>query len=87
MKNIGETYVNYTLCKDVKKAYQDEVFEDFGIDSDEEDRHISELERRMAALDEKETYVTTKTLVKHHFETFKRTLAHMQKEGELNETD
>ena len=66
---VGETFVDYALCKNVKQANKAGVFEDIGIDSEEEDRHISELQRRMTALDEKETYVVVKTLVETHMKT------------------
>lgn len=78
---IADTFVNYALCKDVKKAYKAGVFPDLGDDSEDEDRHISELERRMAALDEKETYITVKTLVTNHRKTFIKTLEYMEGEN------
>ena len=77
---IGENFVNYSLLKDLKKAHKD-----MGDDSEQEDRFVSELERRMAALDEKETYIVVKTLVNHHRKTVIRTLEYM--EGEQNETN
>ena len=82
---IGETFVNYSLCEEVHKAHNAGVFEDMGMDSEEEDRHISELERRMNALDEKETFVVIKTLVENHKSTVAKTLIYM--EGERNEKD
>ena len=86
---IGETFVNYGLCKDVDEAYEAGVFKDNGIEGEDEDRHLSELERRMKALDEKEVYVTTKTFVTHHWETLKKSLKYLkakETEGEnINE--
>lgn len=81
---IGETFVDYALVKDVTRAYQARVFDEMGDLSENEERHISELSRRMAALDEKETYIAIKTLVENHLDTVKRTLNYLKvkKEGE-----
>ena len=89
---IGETFVNYALVKDYKRAHKAGVFHDQGDETENEERHMSELERRMAALDEKETYVTVKTLVEQHRETVIKTLEYLnkikEKEGEKkNEAD
>lgn len=81
MTDIGESFVNYALVKDTRSAHRAGVFEDMGDDSEDEDRHISELERRMSALDEKETYITVKTLINTHKQTFIKTLEYLQKEG------
>ena len=82
MTDIGDTFVNYTLCKDIKKAAQAGIIEQ-GFDTEEEDRFVSELERRIAAFDDKETYIAIKTLVKNQARTVARTLTYMEKEGEL----
>ena len=87
---IGENFVNYALLKDLKKAHKAGVFEDFGDDSEQEDRCMSELERRMAALDEKETYIAVKTFAEHHRETVIRTLDYLDEQtrkGRTNETN
>ena len=83
---VGETFVDYALCKNVKQANKAGVFEDIGIDGEEEERHISELSRRMTALDEKETYVVIKTLVETHTRTVAKTLVYMEGE-KRNERD
>lgn len=77
---IGENFVNYSLLKDLKKAHKAGVFEDMGDDSEQEDRFVSELERRMAALDEKETYIVVKTLVNHHRNTVIKTLEYLDEQ-------
>ena len=82
MSDIGETYVNYSLCKDVRKAAKAGVIE-LGFDTEEEDRFISELERRISAFDDKETYIAVKTLINHNPRTVAKTLNYMEKEGEL----
>lgn len=74
-------FIDFDLVKDIKKAHKAGVFTDMGDESENEERHVSELERRMAALDEKETYVTIKTLVKHHRRTVIKTFEYMEKEG------
>ena len=76
-----EAFVNYALVDNIWDAYKAGVITEIGDVSDEEDRHVSELERRMTALDEKETYVTLKTLKENHWETFVRTIKYL-KEGE-----
>lgn len=76
---IGETFVNYALCRNIKDAAKAGVFE-LGIDSEEEDRFVSELERRLKAFDEKETYIAVKTLVNTHRNTFIKTLEYMEGE-------
>lgn len=79
--SAGDTYVNYALLDDIRKAFSARVIDDMGVDSEEEDRHVSELERRMAALDEKETYIAVKTLIATHRDTFKKAVKYI-KEGE-----
>ena len=79
---IGETAVDYALKKDLIRAYNAGVFPDLGVPGENEDRHVSELEYRISAFDEKETYIAVKTLIKHHKKTFIKTLEYMNKEGE-----
>lgn len=79
---VGDTAVDYALLKDIEKAYRAGVFSDMGIENENEDRHVSELEYRMAALDEKETYIALKTLIKHHKNTVAKTLEYMEQEGD-----
>ena len=80
---VGETFVNYKLGEEIDRAYEAGVFPDKGIENEDEDRHVSELERRMTALDEKEVFITVKTFVEHHFATLSKTLKYMRnKEGE-----
>ena len=80
---IGDDFVNYALKRDLVKANKAKVFDDLGDDSEQEDRHVSELERRMKALDDKETYIAVKTLIKNHSETFLKTLYYLKEEGEI----
>lgn len=84
---VGDTFVNYALTKDLKEAHKAGIFEDFGDDSEQEDRFVSELERRMMAIDEKETYIVVKTLVNTHRKTVAKTLEYMERKGRENETD
>lgn len=81
MKNIGETFINYFLLKDMDNAEEDGIIPN-GFHTEEEERHISELDRRMSALDARETYVTIKALIKSNRKTFVRTLEYInEKEG------
>ena len=83
MSNVGETAVDYSLCEELEEAYKAGVFDDMGVPGENEDRHVSLLEYLMIPLDDKETYVVTKTLVTHHWDTFKKTLEYLErKEGE-----
>ena len=82
MKNIGETFINYFLLKDMDNAEEDGIIPN-GFHTEEEERHISELDRRMSALDARETYVTIKALIKSNRKTFVRTLEYInEKEGD-----
>jgi len=83
----GDTFVNYALCRDLVKAHDAGVFPDMGIDGEDEERHVSELERRLKAFDDKEVYIAVKTFANHHRKTVVKTLEYMQKEGETNEAD
>ena len=78
-------FINYNLINDIDRVVDAGVVGEIGDDSQMEERHISELDRRMAALDEKEAYVVTKALVKYHRETFVKTLEDIEKEGEIYE--
>ena len=82
---IGDDFIDYELLRELKRAHKAGVFEDFGIDSEEEDRHVSELGRRMKALDEKETYIAVKKLIYSHTETFIK--AHNINKKEEGETE
>lgn len=76
----GDNFVNYALCKDLKKAHKAGVFEDIGIESEQEDRYVSELERRMKALDDKSVYIAVKSFAEQHRETVIRTLDYLDEQ-------
>lgn len=79
----GDTFVNYSLLTDLEGAYRAKVFPDMGIDGEEEERYVSELERRMIALDDKSVYIAVKAFVDTHRATVIKTLEYLQKkEGE-----
>lgn len=81
--SAGDAFVNYALCRDLVEAHAAGVFPEMGIEGEDEDRHVSELERRMKALDEKEVYIAVKTFIENHMRTVVRSLEYMQKkEGE-----
>jgi len=77
-----KTAVDYSLLKDLEKAHKAGVFSDMGVDNDNEKLHVSELEYRLEAFDDKETYIAVKTLVKHHRTTVVKTLEYMNEEGD-----
>ena len=80
--NKEESFIDFALCKDIIKAHKAGVFEDMGVEGEEEDRYVSALKRRMRAFDEKSVFVAIRTFVKHQRETVVRTLEYIQKEGE-----
>lgn len=80
----GEDFVNYALLRIIKKGFDARVFDEFGEDSEDEDRHVSELDRRMRALDQKEVFVTVKAIVESNWETFAKTIIFLKQEGEKN---
>ena len=82
---VGEAFVNYALLKIIIRAFKARVFEEMGDVSEDEERHVSELERRMKALDEKEVFIAVSTFVKHHRKTVVKTLEFIEKEGEKDE--
>ena len=88
-RNIGETLIDYGLLGVIRRAFKFGVFEEYGDKSENEDRHISELHRRMAALDEKEVFVAMKAFIELHPKTVVKTLEYFnaERKGNNNETD
>ena len=82
---IDGSFINFKLVKELKRAKAEGIIKDDFIDTDKEQCHISELERRLSAFDEAEVYVATKTFIKHHRKSFVKILEYMEKEGEKNE--
>ena len=79
-------FVNFALIRSIKKAVIAKVIRQYVFDTEEEERHLSELERRTKALDEVEVYVITKTFIENHREVFVRSLEYISKqEGENHE--
>lgn len=79
----NESFVNFALMKDVRVAEKDGVIHlNIPLDNVYEEPHLSELERLLRNLDEVETYVAVKALVKHQRATLIRTLEYMDKKGE-----
>ena len=80
-----EPFVNFALMDDVRKAEQAGVIHpNAPLNSEYEENHLSELERRFRALDEVEDFVTIATLVKHNRKLFIKILEYMNKEGDSN---
>ena len=80
-----DNHVNYGMKKELERVVDAGVIGEIGNDSEIEDRHIAELIQRISALDDKEVYVVTKSLVKYHRHMFIKTLDLM--EGEQNGAD
>lgn len=88
MRTTEEPFVNFALMNAIRKAEQAGVIHpNAPLDSEYEENHLSELERRFRALDEVEDFVTIATLVKHNKKLFVKILEYMNKEGEKDETD
>ena len=81
--DVGESFVNFLLMQDVGQAEKDKIITlNVPLDNEYEEAHLSELERRLRAFDEVETYVAIKALVKHQRETLIRIFDYMEKKGE-----
>ena len=85
--NVGETLIDYALKKDLAEAEQDGIFTNCGVPGENEDRHCSELARRMDALDAKEIYITIKTLATNHWDMFSKTIMYLERKGRNNATN
>lgn len=81
---VGDPFVNYALCEDVNEAKRDGVIHpNTPEDSEYEESHLSELERRMKALDEVENYVLIRMLVKEREDFLTKILNYIvNKKGE-----
>ena len=80
--SVGDTFIDYSLLADLEDAYRAKVFPDMGVEGEEEERYVSELKRRMIALDDKSVYVAVKAFVDTHRTTVIKTLEYLQKEGD-----
>lgn len=85
--DVGETLIDYALCSDLEEAEEAGVFTGIGIKGENEDRHCSELARRMNALDSKEIYITVKTLATYHWETFSKSILYLERKGRTHGTN
>lgn len=81
-----EPAINFALMKDIKAAEKAGIIHpNASLDTEIEEKYLSELERVLRVLDEVENYVAVKTLVEHHKQLFVRILDYMNKEGESHE--
>ena len=78
-------FINYDLMDKIERVIDSGVIQEVASDPEFDKRHLSELQRIIAAMDEKEIYTVIHALVKHHRELFIRTLEDMEKEGEKHE--
>ena len=79
---MSGAHINYKTQRKIERIVDAGVIGEIGDDSELEIRHITELEDRMKALDDKEVFVVINTLVKYHREIFVKTLEYLEKEGE-----
>lgn len=77
-------FIDYDLVKDIRKAIKAGLFEDVGIEYEEEERHVSELTRIFLAFDDEELFVFIRTLVRSRKEQLVRTLEYMNKQEGTN---
>jgi len=75
--------VNWVLASDIKQAIDEGVID--GMYSNFNEPSISELERRMKALDEIDTYVVINTLVKYRRQLFVNILEYLNKKAKEGE--
>ena len=75
--------VNWVLASEIKQAIDEGVID--GMYSNFNEPSISELERRMKALDEIDTYVVIKTLVKYRRQLFVNILEYLNKKAKEGE--
>lgn len=80
---IDEPAINFALMKDIKAAEAAGVIHpNAPLDTEIEEKYLSELERVLRVLDEVENYVAIRTLVDYHKPLFVKILEYMNKEGE-----
>lgn len=78
-----EPAINFALMKEIKAAEAAGVIHpNAPLDTEMEEKYLSELERVLRVLDEVENYVAIKTLIGHHKQLFVRILEYMNMEGE-----
>lgn len=78
-----EPAINFSLMKDIKAAEAAGVIHpNAPLDTEIEEKYLSELERVLRVLDEVENYVAIRTLVDYHKPLFVKILEYMNKEGE-----
>ncbi len=81
MNNVGETLIDYRLKEDLEEAEEAGLFKDCGIPGENEDRHCSELARRINVFDPKEIYIAVKTLSTNHWEEFSKSILYLERKG------
>lgn len=80
---IDEPAINFALMKDIKAAEAAGIIHpNASLDTEIEEKYLSELERVLRVLDEVENYVAVKTLVSYHKQLLINILEYMNKEGE-----
>ena len=63
-------FINYDLVKEVERIIDAGVIKEVASDPKYDERHLSELYRIVAAMDDKEVYTVTKSLAENHRKAF-----------------
>lgn len=79
---IEGSFINFKLVKEIKDAKAAGLVKAEYINTDQEQCHISELERILMALDDEEIFVATKTFIKYQRKLFIDIIEYINKEGE-----
>ena len=80
-------FINYDLMNKIERIVDAGVLNEVSSDPTYDERHLSELYRIIANMDEKEIYTAIRSAVKHHRETVVKTLEELQKEAEEGENN
>lgn len=75
-------FINYDLMNKIERIVDAGVIQEVSSDPTYDERHLSELFRIVASMDEKEIYTVIRSAVKHHRQTVAKTLEELQKESE-----
>ena len=73
-------FINYERMDELDRLAQTGFFKDPTI-SRFNKRSMSELERLVQAMDEKEIYIVIRAIIDHHREMLVKTLEYLEKEG------
>ena len=76
------TYMNYTLIEELNRLSDEGFFKDKGHVPKLNELSISELDRMVKSMDEKEIYTVIRATVFYHLEMAQKTLDELQRQQE-----